>query len=305
MSLAVLRPEFGPTLGRILHLQPDSLRTADSLKAYRSALGRFRRWLANRGEPPLSRAVFRDWRQSLIAEGLAGATVNQYLSLMRLLFEEAGESDLLDHALVLQLCRVSGVPKRGVRTPHWLTTSQAEQLLSAPDPTTLMGLRDRAVLATFMGSGLRRAEMARLRCEHLSSVEGRPVILNLVSKGGRVRTIPLALWADAAITAWRTAAGIVSGPVFVRTHRSGQVIGGAIQSCTVYDIVKRYAAQAGLETSPHDLRRSFARLAKKGGADWLQLSLTLGHASIETTRRYVGDEQTFQNAPADFVQLTF
>ena len=77
-----------------------------------------------------------------------------------------------------------------MRAGNWLTRDQAETLLSAP-PSTLMGLRDRAVLGLLIGCGLRRDELANLTFAHLQQREGRWVIVDIIGKGRRVRTVPV------------------------------------------------------------------------------------------------------------------
>lgn len=73
----------------------------------------------------------------------------------------------------------------------------------------------------------------------------------------------------------------------------------------VRDIVKDYGQQIGLpELAAHDLRRTFAKLAHKGGAGLDQIQLSLGHASIKTTEKYLGVSQNLTDAPCDHLGLT-
>ena len=83
-------------------------------------------------------------------------------------------------------------------------------LLSMPDVETLKGLRDRAIVAVRLGCGLRRSEVIALRMEHVQQREGRWVIVDLVGKGNRVRTVPMPAWAKAAPDAWTDAAPSLS-----------------------------------------------------------------------------------------------
>jgi len=71
----------------------------------------------------------------------------------------------------------------------------------------------------------------------------------------------------------------------------------------VYDVVKKYAALCGFDLAAHDTRRTYAKLAEQGGADLRQISLSLGHASIKTTERYLGTEQNLVDAPCDRLGL--
>jgi len=71
----------------------------------------------------------------------------------------------------------------------------------------------------------------------------------------------------------------------------------------LHDIVTEYGARLGLRIAPHDLRRTFAKLAYKGGAGLDQIQLSLGHGSIQTTERYLGVTQDLTTAPCDFLGL--
>lgn len=71
----------------------------------------------------------------------------------------------------------------------------------------------------------------------------------------------------------------------------------------IYRVVLEHATAAGFNLAAHDLRCTFAKLAHKGGAAVDQIQLTLGHASIQTTERYLGVEQNLTNAPCDVLGL--
>lgn len=71
----------------------------------------------------------------------------------------------------------------------------------------------------------------------------------------------------------------------------------------IFDVVKQYAAQIGADVRPHDLRRTFAKLAHVGEAPIEQIQLSLGHSSIQTTERYLGVQQDFHSAPCDVLGL--
>jgi integrase len=157
------------------------------------------------------------------AAAWAASTINQHLSAIRALADECAESDLLNQPTAAAIGRVKGVPVRGVRVGNWLTRDQAETLLIAP-PNTLMGLRDRAILALLIGCGLRRDELVNLTFEHLQQREGRWVIVDIVGKGRRVRTVPVPGWAKALVDAWAFAADLNSGLVLRRFRKGGWLV---------------------------------------------------------------------------------
>jgi integrase len=80
--------------------------------------------------------------------------------------------------------------------------------------------------------------------------------------------------------------------------------GEGVTEQAIYNVVTEYARSMGQgEIAPHDLRRTFAKLAHKGGSALDQIQLSLGHSSIQTTERYLGVEQDLTDAPCDHLGL--
>jgi integrase len=151
---------------------------------------------------------------------------------------------------------VKGVASKGVRLGNWLSVKQAQALLNTPDAATTKGLRDRAILAVFLGCGLRRSEVAALTMGHLQQRDGRWCIVDLVGKHGRVRTIPMPTWVKVATDAWTSAAGVPDGFVFRPVNRAGQAQGAWLSEKVVWQLLQPYATAAGVPgIAPHDLRR--------------------------------------------------
>ena len=170
-----------------------------------------------------------------------------------------------------------------------------------PDTGTLQGLRDRALLAVMLGCGLRRSEAAGLTFAHIQEREGRWLICDLVGKRGRVRSVPMPAWAKEALDAWarRVHSPCTRGPVF-RAVNKGERVGEPISQVGVSWVIKQYGQALGFpKLAAHDLRRTYAKLSRKGGADLEQIQLTLGHASLLTTQRYLGTALDLENAPCD------
>jgi site-specific recombinase XerD len=289
---------------QILDLVLDGLTSDNSRRAYRRALLDFLSWHAAQGRPPLTKAVVQQYKTVLQQSNLSSATINQRLSAIRKLASEAADNGLIDPMLANGITRVPGVKMTGVRTGNWLTRDQAQALLKAPDTTTLKGLRDRALLAVLLGCGLRRSEAAELTFEHIQQRDGRWVIVDIVGKGNRVRTVPMPSWAKAAIDEWAQAAGITAGRVFRAIRKGGKVNGETMTDQAIADVVRRYVRfVSDSRIAAHDLRRTFAKLAHKGGAGLEQIQLSLGHASVRTTERYLNVEQDLTDAPCDRLGL--
>ena len=289
-------------LDRIVSLVTDGLDSRNSKVMYKKALDDFLRWYQEQGNPGLIKATIQAYKVHLQGLNYAPATINQKLTAVRRLVAEAVDNQLIDPIVLVGVQRVKGVKMSGERLGNWLTLKQAQKLLETPDIATLKGLRDRAVIAVLLGGGLRRSELAGLKFAQLQQRDGRWIISDLTGKGGRVRSVPLPAWAKQAIDEWTASANISDGFIF-RSITKGESVGNSITSQAVQDLVKLYAKQAGFTLSAHDLRRTFAHLARKGGAELEQIQLTLGHASIKTTERYLGMKQDLSCAPCDLIRL--
>lgn len=107
----------------------------------------------------------------------------------------------------------------------------------------------------------------------------------------------------AALDEWAKAAGLSAGRVFCAIHKGGYVDGESLTPQAIRDVVAHSGAALGLTVAAHDLRRTYAKLAHKGGSGLDQIQLSLGHASIQTTERYLGVEQDLTDAPGDRLGL--
>jgi site-specific recombinase XerD len=291
------------TVDRVLNLALDTLSSAASRRAYRRALLTFLEWRQRSGAARLDRAMVQVYKQHLLQQELAPSSINQTLSAIRTLVREAAHSGYLATDVAASIASIRGVKTAGVRTGNWLTQSDAQRLLDAPDVTTLKGQRDRAILAALLGCGLRRSEVAGLTVGHVQQREGRWIVVDLVGKGRRVRTVPMPSWVKLALDAWMTAGTITAGRIFRAVNKGGVIVGDGLSNQAVADVVRTYARLLGRDVAAHDLRRTFAKLALRGDARIEQISLSLGHASIQTTERYLGVQQDLQDAPCDRLGL--
>jgi integrase len=159
--------------------------------------------------------------------------------------------------------------------------------------------------------------VSRLTYAHIQQREGRWAVVDLVGKGRRVRTVPMPPWTKVAIDAWvshleaRVGHFTQDQRVFRAINKGDKLTGvrkasdfsrsdGFMSDQAIADVVKCYCDQLGFtNVAAHDLRRTFAKLARKGGAEIDQIQLSLGHASIQTTERYLGTQQDMNDAPAD------
>ena len=130
-----------------------------------------------------------------------------------------------------------------------------------------MGKRNKAILAVLLSCGLRREEAASLTFEHIQQRENRWVIVDLVGKRHSMRSIPMPEWCKVTIDQWAEAAGIKSGCIFRRIRRGDHLASDCMTAQAIYDVVLEYAQKLGFNNlAPHDCRRTFAKLAHKGGS---------------------------------------
>jgi site-specific recombinase XerD len=298
-SLQPLHAEKDEAWTRIKSLVLDSVTSPHSKRAYEQALDSFARWCAASGAPGFTKATVQAYRSALEAAGLAASSINVRLSALRKLAGEAGDNGLLAPEAAAAVSRVRGARVHGVRAGNWLTLEQTERLLDLPDANTVKGKRDRALLALLVGCGLRRQELAGLRLEEIQQRDGRWCIVDLAGKGNRIRTVPVPSWAKAAVDDWLSAAGFSAGPLLAAVNKGGRIARQGMTAQSLYAVVQGYGKRLGASLAPHDVRRTFAKLAHKGRAPLEQIQLVLGHASIQTTERYLGVEQDLADAPCD------
>ena len=281
----------------------DSVSSAKTKALYGQALAEFLDWYAGTQQPGLCKATVNSWRAQLEQRGLSPSSVNVRMAAIRKLAMEAADNGMLDSGIAAGILRVKGAKRLGISIGNWLSATQAQDLLNAPDATTVKGMRDRAILAIMLGSGLRRSEVATLTVSHLQQREGRWVIVDLIGKHGRVRSVPIASWIKAVIDRWLSGANITNGPVFRAVNKGGNVAGEGMTAQAVYNLFRAYASEVGVRIAPHDCRRSFAHLSRKAGASIEQVQLSLGHASVQTTERYLGTRQDLIDSPSDRLPL--
>jgi integrase/recombinase XerD len=306
LQIGVPEPKAAGRQAELIALVLNGVTSAHSRRSYRTGLERFFAWIPSSDSvPAFSRALVQQYRAHLLDSGTSPATLNLRLSPIRKLAREMADNQLLDAAVAAAIERVPGVERRGTRAGNWLVKDQANALLNSPDPKTLTGLRDRAILGLLLGCGLRRAELLRLDVEDLSQREGRWVLADMEGKGNRIRTVTVPAAVKTRIDAWVIEAKITAGRIFRPVNKSGELAGEEIRDeKAIWRLVMRYAQQTELgKLAPHDLRRTCAKLCRKAGGELEQIQLLLGHASIQTTERYLGTEQALAHAVNDSIGL--
>jgi integrase len=236
---------------------------------------------------------------------LSAATINLHLSAIRRLADEAAESSMLSPELAIGIRRVKGVKRLGRRIGNWLSGDQAQDLLNSIPQSTLRGRRDAAMIGLLLGCGLRRSEAVALRLDQIQLRDGHWVIADLYGKRGRLRTVPIPGWCKTLIDRWLRTSGVTEGLVFRRIWRKKTELSRGVAPDVVWTAVKRYAKQIGVDhLAPHDLRRTCAQLCHGAGGELEQIQFLLGHASVQTTERYIGCRQKFKDAVNDRFKIS-
>jgi integrase len=278
----------------------NTLASEHSRRSYEYAIERFIAWYCSEPRLTFNRTVVMKYRSFLERLSLSSSTINSRLSAVRRLADESAESGWLSPELAIGIRRVKGVKRLGRKSGNWLTRNQAQDLVNAASKANLRGRRDGAMLGLLLGCGLRRSEVVGLRLDQLQSREGHWVIVDLVGKGRRLRTVPVPSWCKALLDAWVRHSGVSEGRVFRRLLKGGTRREEGVTANVVWYAVKRCACQAGLiSLAPHDLRRTCARLCHGCGGELEQIQFLLGHASVQTTERYILSKQKLQDAVND------
>jgi integrase len=277
----------------------DSVLSIHSKRNYAKALDDLFFFCASR---PLSRALLMEYRTTI--DHLSPSTVNVRLSAIRKLVGEAKRAGMIGTEEAANLKDIPNIPQRGTRLGNWLTREQAKELLTVPDRSKLKGKRDYVIIALLVGCALRRKELASLSVEDIQLRDGRWVIIDLVGKGGRVRTVAVPIWVKQGIDAWMAAAKIEKGRLLRPLSKSGKILAEELGDWAIWSVVEQSAKQIGIEHfGAHDLRRTCAKLCRKNGGDLEQIKFLLGHSSIQTTERYLGSEQEIAVAVNDNLGL--
>jgi site-specific recombinase XerD len=248
----------------------------------------------------VTRAHVLAWRAQLENRGLAGSTIRRKLAALASLFDHLLENNAVAGGNPVHAVKRPRIETNEGKTPA-LGDHQAKALLEAPDPKTLKGLRDRAILAVLLYHGLRREEAAQLM---VSDIQERRGIrhLQIHGKGGKLRYLPLHPVAAERIHAYLQVSGHqqreAKAPLFMPLR--GRQTGAGITANGIYAMVGSYAKAAGIEVvglGVHGLRATAATNALEHEADIAKVQAWLGHASISTTRIYDRRQLRAEDSP--------
>jgi integrase/recombinase XerD len=266
----------------IAHLAVERNLSPRTLDSYARDLRQFSRWVGQRGldTSAIGREHIRSYFGSRRDAGLSPRSAARALSAIRGFFRFLVGSDELADDPTANIRS----PSLWKTIPHSLSGDEIDALLAAPDTSTTLGLRDRAMLETLYATGLRVSELVGLTTDR---VRLDPGFVRIVGKGRKERLIPLGLaaidWIERYSEAGRALLDRDRRPELFLNHR-----GGALTRQGFWKILRRHAQAAGISAplSPHVIRHSFATHLVENGADLRAVQLMLGHTSLTTTEIY-------------------
>lgn len=200
---------------------------------------------------------------------------------------------LIENVIATDPTELLEVPKKGRKLPDILAREEIEKMIRMIDLSNPLGERNKAIIETLYGCGLRVSELVNLSLNNIYQNEG---FLLMIGKGNKQRMVPLGPVIRDQIVRYRD---------FVRTKmpvkpESENILflnrrGGQLTRAMVFEIVKRLAEAAGIKKtiSPHTFRHSFATHLVENGADLRAVQEMLGHSVITTTEIYTHLDREF------------
>jgi len=266
----------------LAHLVVERNLSPRTLESYGRDLRQFSAFAANckLEIKSIERSHLRDYLGSRRDSGLSPRSSARALSAIRGFFRFLVGTE----ALTTDPTANIRSPSLWKTVPHTLTSSDIDALLAAPDTSTTLGLRNRAMFETLYATGLRVSELVGLTIDR---VRLDPGFVRIVGKGRKERLVPLGLaaidWIERYSDAGRALLDRDRRPELFLNHR-----GGAMTRQGFWKILRQHAQQAGIKTtlSPHVIRHSFATHLVENGADLRAVQMMLGHSSLTTTEIY-------------------
>jgi integrase len=319
---AALPVAFDPEALR-LHERAKDLRqhsrAESTRRTYQKDFEMFRRWCRGDGRdyvPLPAEPIIVVWHLTACTEGwsadgrtyrpLSVSSISRRVAAISWQHKTHGHADPCDNAGVREL--VSAIGRdfgRPVQRKAAATADRIRLMLNVCPTGTLIGLRDRALLALGFAGAFRRSELVALRVEDLTEVpDGYRVMIRrsktdqsgegqeiVIPRGAKIRPVQ-------AVQEWLEAASVTEGLVFRALHRGHHVKPGGLRGHDVARIVKHYAQAAGLdpaEFSGHSLRAGFATSAAESGATIFKIADQTRHKSMDVLRHYVRSVDAFRD----------
>ena len=231
--------------------------------------------------------LLRRYIASLLENGYEKSSIARKLSALRSFYAYLTQVNIITENPLLTISS----PKLTKRLPAFLSNDEVKKLITAPDSSTPLGMRDKAILELLYASGLRVSEIAGLDIMNVNLEERE---IRVLGKGSKERITLMGKPAANAINCY-----LREGRPMLTGKRSTDALflnryGRMLSKRSIEQILSRYAAAAGLtkRVFPHMIRHSFATHLLDGGADLRVVQELLGHANLATTQIYTHVTQT-------------
>ena len=263
------------------HLVVEKGLSANSVEAYQRDLADFLDFLKEVGATidTATPAAISGYLVFLSSSGLSPATIQRRLSALRGLYRFLVLEGVIEDDPTVAV----ESPRRWQRLPSVLSLEEVNALLDAPDVSTPLGARDKAMLEMLYATGIRVSELVGLKGDNLDMNKG---VIRFWGKGSKERVVPVGMAAWSALKAYlpHREKMVKNDDPHLFLNRRGR----GLTRQRFWQIVKEYAAKVGITKpiSPHTLRHSFATHLLERGLDLRLLQEMLGHASLSTTEIY-------------------
>jgi len=229
----------------------------------------------------VDKQVLRGYLSHLMKEGFARVSISRKLSAIRSFYRYLLREELVATSPIAD----TSSPKLDKRLPKFLTLEEAVRLLEAPDSSTALGQRDRALMELLYASGLRVSELVSLDLEQINLETNE---IRVWGKGAKERMVLMGKPAAAALASY-----LSQGRPRLLGKKKGYALflnrdGGRLTERSIQRILRKYTRVAGIKkrVHPHLLRHTFATHLLDGGADLRVVQELLGHASLVSTQIY-------------------
>jgi integrase/recombinase XerC len=268
----------------IQYLEAEKSASPYTVRNYQTDLADFFKFLTKKELTMLDevdRHVLRDYLSELAGRKIAKASIARKLSAIRSFFRYLVREEIIAKNPIEQVSS----PKLDKRLPSFLTKEEMEKLLNAPDLSTPLGQRDRALLELLYASGLRVSELAGLTLEQINLESNE---IRVWGKGSKERVVLMGQPAAEALKDY-----IKEGRAELRGEKKTKALfldryGQRLTERSVQRLLNQYAKKAGIgkRVHPHMLRHTFATHLLDGGADLRVVQELLGHARLTSTQIY-------------------
>ena len=228
-------------LERIKSILVDSLNSDATKRAYGKALDDYIEFHLTTNQTGLNRFSVNAHIQDLLNKGTGKASVNIRLAAIKKFAYESLQNGFIDDVSYNGIKNIKGIPTRGKKLGNWLNQQSVEEMINQPNVETSKGLRDRAILAVMFGGGLRRNEVCDLRINQLQQREGRWIIVDIIGKRDKVRSVPIASWVKALIDNWLAVYESTEDDIlFVSINKGDKITGNQLTGDAILKMIQSY-----------------------------------------------------------------